>query len=115
MSDRLPKLLQQRALIQEHLARLDREIAEASGIPPLPTTGLPPSPDALRQTTRSTTTSDRSNEAENILGQYNVDANVVKTDARRGCLTIFFAGFGLFILVVAIGYYLYGRHLGRWW
>ncbi len=105
MTDRLQKLLRQRALIQEHLTWLDQEIDTANGIPPLPVSAATPPPP----------TANTANEAEKILGQYNRDTHVVKTDARRGCLITFFIGFGLFILASAIGYYLYGRHLGRWW
>lgn len=52
MSDRLPELLRQRALVQEHLAWLDREIAAASGAPltPPPSALSDPSKLTLRQT-----------------------------------------------------------------
>jgi hypothetical protein len=43
MADRLQELLQQRALIKEHLEWLDAEIAASSGRPP-PTTSLPLAP-----------------------------------------------------------------------
>jgi len=114
MTDRLQELLRQRALIQEHLAWLDREIDDANGIPPLPTTGARPT------LTSSSATSPRpaanaSDEAEKILGQYSIDTHVVRTDTRRGCLMMFFIGFSLFILASAIGYTFYARHLGRWW
>src|SRR6478672_3124092 len=44
MSDRLSELLRQRALVQEHLAWLDRQIADASMavLPPLSGSGVAP-------------------------------------------------------------------------
>lgn len=106
MTERLQKLLRQKALIQEHLVWIDREITDESGtVPPLPNT-IKPAPSA--------TASDTASAAEKILGQYNKDTNVVKTDARRGCLIMFFIGFAVFILAIAIGYSMYARHLGRW-
>ncbi len=117
MSDRLQKLLRQRALIQEHLAWLDREIDDAKGIPPLPNTPAARPPLTILAATTPTTppAAAPSDEAEKILGQYNLDASVVSTDARRGCLMMFFIGLGIFVLTLAIGYYFYARHLGRWW
>ena len=42
MADRLSQLLRQRALLQEHLAWLDREIAEASGDATAPAASVAP-------------------------------------------------------------------------
>lgn len=110
MSDRLQKLLRQRALLQEHLAWLDREIAEAEGVPPLPADRPLPS------TARATVATDVSaREAEEILGRFQQDASGVQTDTRRGCLIIFSIAMGLLMLAAIVGYYFYGRHLGRWW
>ena len=112
MSDRLQKLLRQRALINEHLAWLDREIAGSEGVPPLP----PPADRPLQTVVPATApTSNATKEAERILGQFQKNAQVVRTDARRGCLLIFSIAMGLLALAVIVGYYFYGRHLGRWW
>lgn len=54
-------------------------------------------------------------EADKIISQFQRDPNVLKTDARRGCLTAFGLAFGLLALVAFIAYWLYARHLGRWW
>jgi hypothetical protein len=112
MSDRLQKLLRQRALIQEHLAWLEREISEAEGVPPLPApAGRPPQavPPTMPPAVNTLT------EAEKILGQFQQNTHDVKTDTRRGCLLIFSLVMGLFALAAIAGYYFYGRHLGRWW
>jgi hypothetical protein len=119
MSDRLQELLRQRALLQEHLDWLNREIASATGEPSLPMESvqerIQPSgtmtPPPLPARHRDTATQ----EAERIMGQLKKDASVVKTDARRGCLTIFSVAMGLLGLGAIIAYCLYARHLGRWW
>jgi len=112
MSDRLQKLLRQRALINEHLAWLDREIAEAEGVPPLPTAVARPLPAPVPA---AVTTTASAHEAEEILGRFQQDASGVQTDTRRGCLIIFSVAMGLLMLAAIVGYYFYGRHLGRWW
>jgi hypothetical protein len=112
MPDRLQELQRQRALIQEQLAWLDREITAAQGIPPLPINAVHP-PQVVAPTTRPTATT--SDEAEKILGEFKKETFEVKTDAQRGCLIFFLITMGLLTLGAAIGYYFYGRHLGRWW
>ena len=104
--------MRQRAQIQEHLAWLDREIAAAEGVPALPPpTNRPPQAPAAPASTAVSAPS----EAEKILDQFQQDATALKTDARRGCLMVFFIAMGLLILGGIVGYYFYGRHLGRWW
>jgi hypothetical protein len=112
MSDRLQELLRQRALIEDQLAWINREIAASQEVPPLPTRA-----NGLTQTVPATPTPSvgASNEAEKILGEFKKDTSIVQTDARRGCLLIFSIAMGLFVLAVIVGYYFYGRHLGRWW
>jgi chemotaxis protein histidine kinase CheA len=112
MSDRLQKLLRQRALIREHLEWLNREIAENQEIPPLPASVAQPtqvvaapSPSAINQ----------SDEAEKILGQFQKNTGELQTETRRGCLFIFSIAMGLFVLSVIVAYYFYARHLGRAW
>jgi hypothetical protein len=118
MSERLPELLRQRALIQEHLAWLDREIAAAQGLPtpPRPVATSPltaPAPTTIHAPLGISSKID--DEAATIIGQYQKDPNVLKTDTKRGCLVAFGIGFGLFAVIAFIAYWLYARHLGRWW
>jgi len=112
MSDRLQNLLRQRALIQEHLAWLEREISQADGVP-----SLPPPANRPPQVAASTTTPalDPASEAEKILGRFQKDPSAVQTDTRRGCLLIVALALGITGLVAIVAYYFYGRHLGRWW
>ena len=112
MTDRLQELQRQRALIREQLLWIEREIAATEGIPSLPTK-LSPSPQTAPASAAPSVSG--SSEAEKILTEFKRDTAVVGTDARRGCLLIFSIAMGLFALAVIIGYYFYGRHLGRWW
>ena len=122
MSDRLRELLRQRALVQEHLSWLDREIAAAS--PPAPLTPSPgpalpniaaiaelPAAPVLRESptpavaafptpapaaaATATTAS-----ADAILNEYRVAPDSVQQDVRRGCFLYFAAAFVLFALGV---------------
>jgi hypothetical protein len=112
MTDRLQKLLRQRALLQEHLAWLDREIAEnQQDVPPLPVATSTPAPIA----TSLASAAAPSDEAEKILGQFQEKSGDLHTDTRRGCLLIFSIGMTLFALAVLVAYYFYTRHLGRIW
>lgn len=131
MSNRLPELLRQRALLQEHLAWLDREIAAEQGsaapapVPsPLPfsTAGT-----SLRDVRPSTPTTNLTSAAtppplpqlpadvEKIVAQYRRDPGSLTQDTRRGCLIIFWIGLAATLLICGLVYWLYGRHLGRWW
>lgn len=123
MSERLTELQRQRALIQNHLSWLDREIAAAQGLPTSPQASpVPISTPALSHIAASITTPAAKTlettdelEAERIIGQFHRDPNLLKTDTRRGCLTAFALALGLMALVTFIAYWLYARHLGRWW
>lgn len=123
MSERLTELLRQRTLIQDHLAWLDREIAAEQGQPTPPRDAANPSiPSTLAKIAMPATATATKRlsaideaEAEKIIGQFQRDPNTLKTDARRGILTAFGIAFGLLTLVAFIAYWLYARHLGRWW
>lgn len=123
MSERLTELQRQRALIQNHLSWLDREIAAAQGLPiPPQTSPIPNATPALSHIAAPVTapiakaveTTDEV-EAERIIGRFQQDPNTLKTNTRRGCLTAFALALGLMALVTFIAYWLYARHLGRWW
>ena len=130
MSDRLSQLLRQRALMQEHLAWLDREIADASAssVTPLPTAAVPV-PASTPVTRTSAPLSPLSNlsaqasailqrpphspipspevlpEADDILEQYRVAPDAMKTDVRKGCLLYFFGALALLALGAVAFYY----------
>jgi hypothetical protein len=95
MSDRLKDLQRQRALAQEQLAWLDREIARETGGQPspssVPTVGLNPRP-------ASTQPAD-SSDADAIISQYQDAGRSIHAETRRGCFIYLFAAFG----AVALG------------
>jgi len=113
MSERLPKLLHQRALIQSHLAWLDQEIAREGNIPSLPGQSQLPPPN-LPATPRSVAAAG-AEDADKILSQFQKAPTTVSTDTRRGCLLYFCIAMTLLALGAVLAYWLYARHLGRWW
>jgi hypothetical protein len=131
MSDRLQELLRQRALVQQHLAWLDGEIAAASGQEPV---NPPPASSPLRPVARpappppsyvasqaaalarhavtapapSATRSDENPHtaaADAILSEYRVEPDSLKTDVRKGCFLYFFGALAFVALVVTGLYY----------
>lgn len=118
MSARLAELRRQRALLQDHLAWLDREIAAAENTAPAaraPAANLaPPTPRSASASVAVTPppsgvslhpTSSLAASPEAILEEYRVEPSAVKSDVRKGCLLYFAAAFALLILVVAILYF----------
>jgi hypothetical protein len=122
MSDRLRDLLRQRALLQEHLSWLDREIAAASDktpempgaasdslTPPVaPITPFPPQSAAVIATTvvPGDIPAEASPAADALFEKYRVAPNTLQQDVRRGCFIYFAAAFGLFALGVVVLYFL---------
>jgi hypothetical protein len=134
MSPRLTELLKQRAQLQEHLAWLDREIANeqsaAPSPPPLPS-AAPVAANSQFQTSNSSHSSTlpyprpplsspdgslrAQNPADQILGQYKQDPGLLQQDTRKGCL-IAAAIVGTLLLLAAFTIYaVYAHRLGRWW
>jgi hypothetical protein len=139
MSDRLQQLLRQRALLQEHLAWLDREIAEASGGAPTPAPAATPSPAPIaapiapKPATPTYVASQAAQilaaaaaakpapapaaevspeiaaVADEIIQKYQSGPDAMKTDIRKGCFLYFFGALVLFALGV-VGLYLALRH-----
>jgi hypothetical protein len=102
VSDRLNELQRQRALLQEHLAWLEREIAAATGgliTPPVarPAPATPPPPPASRAHAEAA--------AEEILSQYKDDTVSTESSVKRGCFLYFFLAFLLVGLGVAALYF----------
>lgn len=112
MSDRLAELRRQRALVQQHLDWLDREIAaeaaksaassappavsaSAAALAPAPATSPLPSPD----------TGEVAPDVDRLLAEYRVAPASLHTDVRKGCLIYFAAAFALLAGVVAILYF----------
>ncbi len=106
MSDRLAELQRQRALVQEHLAWLEREIAatgKASDSPPPaasfthpsfpPTPAIPVSPVAPARPAPPEA------HVDELLAQYRSAPGAVRKDVRKGCLLYF----GLALVALAAG------------
>ena len=98
MSDRLKNLQRQRALAQEQMERLDREIACEMGSTPHPAVSaavpvVPPEPVNLALDAN----------AEEIIGQYRSD-KPVHNEVRKGCFVYLFAAFALVGLGIALLY-----------
>ena len=132
MADRLSELARQRALLSEHLAWLDREIADetvkrlvptppspqstpgpvvSTAVPavPTPTSTAATQPAAPSVASVVVSPADTPDVTE-ILDQYRVTPTSVKQDVRNGCLLYFAAAFVLVGLVVAILYFTIGTH-----
>ena len=127
MADRLAELLRQRALLQEHLAWLDREIAKASNSaspaltalpilkPPLLAPSIPAPPTTVRRLPLASSApviapaaDARADDADEILEQYRVAPAALQTDIRKGCL-LYFIGALVFVGGVVAGLYLVFR------
>jgi hypothetical protein len=94
MADRLKDLQRQRALVQEQLAWLEREIArESGGLPPATAAPTAPIPDAP------------------LVGYTKETPGSMAENAKRGCLLAFLAGMFVFFSAVLAAYLLYrSRH-----
>ena len=99
MSDRLKDLQRQRALAQEQVDWLDREIARETGAaaalpsrsatPALPEPANRPVPPTVAPT------------PEQILAQYQGRGRPMAEEAKRGCILYFIVG--MILLVLAVG------------
>ena len=124
MSDRVRELLRQRALLQEHLAWLEHEIAAASDkkseiavapaapvAPPSPT-ALPPAATAgvaiAAKVIGATATSETAPAADRMLEEYRVPPTTLQSDVRRGCFLYFAAALMLVALGVTVLYFTIG-------
>ena len=133
MPDRLSDLRRQRALLQEHLAWLDREIAQAAqpsatpatdatvpsaGARPLAQPTVPPHsagaasqpPNAPATSTVRSNTAPAEAEIDAILAQYRQSGGALRNDVRKGCFLYFAIAFVLLGLGIVALYYLVGSH-----
>ena len=127
MSDRLQDLLRQRALSQEQLAWLDREIAATSAADatttptpapaprparaPLPQPGyLASQPAAIAEHQAAAARDPATARGENpavaaaadaILEKYRVQPDSLKTDVRQGCFLYFFGALAVVAVIIA--------------
>lgn len=117
MPDRLAELVRQRALVQEHLAWLDREIAQATPAPVAPAPAAPPVPvplpaPAVSEAGPAHVAESRPAMAEaaadEIIERYRPSPGSVRTEVRKGCLLYFVAAFVLLGLGTALLYFAIG-------
>ncbi len=104
MSDRLKDLQRQRALAQEQLAWLDREIAREMGtaapVPPAPVVPVAPPAPSVPAIADA--------DADKIMAQYR-SAQPIHNEVKQGCLVYFFAAFAVVGVVVALLYLFHRR------
>ena len=112
MFDRLAQLRRQRALAQEQLEWINREIAEAETRArenPGPTAGLSGeklgSDSTVAASTPSAAPTTPSAAEEAIIAPYRVAPEALNRDVRKGCLLYFFAALLLLAVGVAILYF----------
>lgn len=124
MPDRHSELLRQRALVSEHLAWLDREIAGASGssasapgvvAPHVPAAAnAAATGNAVAPSTTATATEksadEKPAETDVLLEQYRVAPAALKDDVRKGCLLYFVGAFVVLGIIIAILYFTIGTH-----
>jgi hypothetical protein len=112
MSERLRNLQRQQALLREHLAWLDGELAREAresshAIAPEANATLTPSTSAL--TASPVGAQDFSPDADALIERYASSDRQNPADLRRGCLLIFSAVLFLIIMTVAIVWLVYYR------
>jgi hypothetical protein len=117
MSDRLNELQHQRALVQEQLAWLEREIAREMGQPAIsspqasaPERKLPtPFTAASFPLGSEKAPADVETEAEKILARYRHAEHPVKDDVRKGCFLYFALALALLVIAVLMVYFYHMR------
>ena len=106
MSDRLTELQRQRALVQVHLAWLDREIAGEQGIRPSPVAPLANSPTPLLAPSPATA---NAQDSAAILPQFGSDSKSEVQSVRKGCFIVF--AISMVPALGVLGYVLYQFYL----
>ncbi len=97
MSDRSEELRRQRELLRQHLAWLEREIAQADAEEPAGGPVLKQQPPRIVQPVFSTAASDADRDAEAILAEYRMSAPGVESQTKRGCILYFAAAMLIFL------------------
>jgi CHASE3 domain sensor protein len=108
--DRLQELRRQRALVQEQLAWLDREIAAASGqATPAKLVVQIPHHASTRQNLPTTPPAE-SHEVSEVINSFEEASRSNPADAKQGCIWIFVAALVLFALCVFAFYHYVSLH-----
>jgi hypothetical protein len=104
VSDRLKDLQRQRALAQEQIAWLDREIAREMGAVPAPQPAAIPVVPAPSPASAAVDA-----DADKIMAQYRSE-QPIRNQVKQGCLVYFFAAFALVGIAVVLLYIFHERH-----
>ncbi len=106
MSERLRQLQRQQALLREHLAWIEGEIARekpaGSNAAPPPAIHTPP---ADPEFTPTTATRLADGDADALLERYAAAERQNPRSIRLGCLLIFFGTLGLLALIVGVAWW----------
>ena len=105
MSDRLEAFQRQRALLREHIAWLDREIAALEGTAPPYAPAAPPPLAAANPLVET--------EAEAILAEYRQPSVSIQKRAKLGCLIYFLIALAVMAAAVAVLFVMVKRAHGR--
>ena len=99
MSERLRQLQRQQALLREHLAWIESEIARETAAPAAdPTSAARPSPDGPP-----------AHDADALLAHYAAEEKQNPDDLRRGCFIVFFLALALIASAVTVAWLLFYR------
>jgi hypothetical protein len=109
VSDRSDELRRQRELLRQHLAWLDREIAEEDADAPPPGAVLKQQPPRIIPPAYSVDALDAARDAEAILAEYRTSAPGVESQTKRGCIIYFAAAMALFLAVSAAFIYFFEK------
>jgi hypothetical protein len=119
VSNRLTELQRQRALVQQHLAWIEREIATEAAqsgapvhlSPPTPPEASPPAAGVFHERPVALAAFGGASDADAIIAQYRNESSSVKEEVRRGCFLYFALAFLLAgIAVIALYLYTRSRH-----
>jgi hypothetical protein len=112
VSDRLEAFQRQRALLREHIAWLDREIAALEGTaPPFAPTAPPYAPAAPPPLAAANPLVET--EAEAILAEYRQPSVSIQKRAKLGCLIYFLIALAVMAAAVAVLFVMVKRAHGR--
>jgi len=118
VSDRLNELQRQRALVQEHLGWLEREIARELGQPAAPAATAapvppPPTPAPAPSAAVPATPADKLSEeaaaraAEEVFARYQPTRGQSPGDIKKGCVLYFVFAMGLLVIFTISAYFVY--------
>ena len=112
VSDRLNELQRQRALAQEQIAWLDREIARERGESVLPAATMPAAvasatPTVTEKPAAAVSAAEVDIQAAEILERFKKTEPPIRDNVRRGCFLYFIGAFALLALGVVTFYLLH--------